>query len=181
MPQDATKLCAWMVARRNKRVIVTKNMCLARKWDSASDTEIVWAKIARGVWGLANVFASGKLYFTRDVPEANCLPQRLDPPAKPPAKPAPKAAKPRAKCSQTCCLGFVCFAAHLGCLKVYGMLHNRQVIHFMVQYPGHVCHKVVCNALVQTTLRVLFLQLLVPLPLFVEGGAGSAGGWFFLR
>ena len=35
-----SKLCAWMVARRNKQVILTKNMCLplARKWDSASDT-----------------------------------------------------------------------------------------------------------------------------------------------
>ena len=58
------KLCSWIVARRNKRVIVTKKMCLAlaKKWDSASDTEIVWAKSARGVWGLGNVFASGKLY-----------------------------------------------------------------------------------------------------------------------
>ena len=45
--------------------------------DSASDTEIVWAKGAHGVWGLANVFASGKLYFTRNVPEANCMPQGL--------------------------------------------------------------------------------------------------------
>ena len=54
---------------------------------------IVLAKSARGVWGLANFFANGKLYFTRDVPEANCLPQGLEPPA----KPAPKAAQPRAK------------------------------------------------------------------------------------
>ena len=38
---------------------------------SASDTEIVWAKNACGVWGLANIFANGKLYFTCDVP-ANC-------------------------------------------------------------------------------------------------------------
>ena len=31
---------------------MTKKMCLAlaRKWDSASDTDIVWAKSARGVW-----------------------------------------------------------------------------------------------------------------------------------
>ena len=37
------KFCAWMVAQRNKRVIVNENMCLplAMKWDSASDTEIV--------------------------------------------------------------------------------------------------------------------------------------------
>ena len=57
----------------------------------------MWAKSARGVWGLANVFAKGKLYFTRDVPEANCLSQGLEPPAKPPAKPALKAAKPPAQ------------------------------------------------------------------------------------
>ena len=40
------KFCAWMVARTNKWVMVTKNMCfaLARKWDSQSDSEIVWAK-----------------------------------------------------------------------------------------------------------------------------------------
>ena len=47
------KLCAWMVARRNKRVIVTKNMwwSLARKWDSASDTKIVWVKrVVYGDW-----------------------------------------------------------------------------------------------------------------------------------
>ena len=68
--------------------------------DSALDTEIVWAKSARGVWGLANVFANGKLYFTHDVPEANCLPHGLEPLAKPAAKLAPKAAKPRAKPSK---------------------------------------------------------------------------------
>ena len=38
-----------------------------------------------------------KLYFTRDIPAANCLPQELEPPVNPAAKPAPKAAKPRAK------------------------------------------------------------------------------------
>ena len=50
------KLCAWIVAQRNNRVIVTKNMCLAlaRKWGSASDIEIMWAKSAPGVWGPAN-------------------------------------------------------------------------------------------------------------------------------
>ena len=83
------KLCAWIVARRNKRGIVTKklSLALARKWDSASDTEIVWANSAPGVWGLANVVANGKLYCTCDVPEVNCLPQGLEPPAKPPAMP----------------------------------------------------------------------------------------------
>ena len=48
---------------------------------------------ACGAQGLAKVFANGNLYFTCDVPEANCLPQGLEPPA----KPAPKAAKPGAK------------------------------------------------------------------------------------
>jgi hypothetical protein len=66
-------------------------------YTAKEDTEIVWAKSGRGVWGLANVFADGQLYFTRDVPEAKRLPQGLEPPAKPPAKPAPKAAKPGAK------------------------------------------------------------------------------------
>ena len=55
--------------------------------------------VVYGVWQ-KKVFASGKLYFTCDVPEANCLPQGLEPPAKPAAKPAPKAAKPRAKPSK---------------------------------------------------------------------------------
>ena len=52
--------------------------------------KIVWAKSARGVWGLANVFANGKLYFTCDVPETNCLPQGLEPnllPSLPPKLP----------------------------------------------------------------------------------------------
>ena len=67
---------------------------------SAADTQIVWAKSAReGLWGLPNVFANGKLYFTRYVSQANCLPQGLELPAKPAAKPAPKAAKPCAKSS----------------------------------------------------------------------------------
>ena len=46
------------------------------------------------------VFANGQLYFTRDVPEANCMPQVLEPPVKLAAKPAPKAAKPPAKPSK---------------------------------------------------------------------------------
>ena len=74
--------------------------------DSGSDTEIVWAKSAHGVWGLANVFANGKLYFARDIPKPENLPEGLEPPAKPAAKaakPGPKrsagkaAAKPAAK------------------------------------------------------------------------------------
>ena len=50
-----------------------------------------------GVWGLANVFANRKLYFTCDVPEANCLPQGLEPPAKPASKAAEPSAKPSTK------------------------------------------------------------------------------------
>ena len=61
--------------------------------DNASDTENVYAKSDPGVWRLANVFANEKLYCTRDVPEPDCLPQGLEPPAKPAAKPSPKAAK----------------------------------------------------------------------------------------
>ena len=49
------------------------------------------------VYGDRQSFANGKLYFTHGIPEANCLPQGLEPPVKPPAKPAPKAAKPCAK------------------------------------------------------------------------------------
>ena len=67
--------------------------------DSASYSEVVWAKSARGVLGLANVFANGKLYFTGNVLEANCLPRVLESPAKHAAKHAPKAksgAKPTA-------------------------------------------------------------------------------------
>ena len=55
--------------------------------------------------GTGKCFCQRKLYLTRDVPEANCLPQGLEPPAKPPAKPAPNAANPRVKCSQTFCPG----------------------------------------------------------------------------
>ena len=45
------KLCTWIAARRNKWVIVTKKMCLALagQCDTASDTEIAWAKSARGM------------------------------------------------------------------------------------------------------------------------------------
>ena len=33
-----------------------------------NDVEVVWAKSARGVWGLGHVF-DGKLYSTRDIRE----------------------------------------------------------------------------------------------------------------
>ena len=64
--------------------------------DLNSDTEIVWAKSARGVWGMGHSFG-GKLYFTRDIPEEKWIPKDLLAPvsAKPPAKrakPAPKGA-----------------------------------------------------------------------------------------
>ena len=51
----------------------------------------MWAKSAYGVLGLGNVFANGKLYFTHDVPEANRLPQGLEP-----------LPHPLPSCSQTC-------------------------------------------------------------------------------
>ena len=52
-------------------------LALARKWDSASDTEIMWVKSALGVWGLANFFSKGKFYYTHHVPEASPLPSPL--------------------------------------------------------------------------------------------------------
>ena len=61
--------------------------------DSDDDpTEVVWAKAARGVWGMAHVF-DGKLYFTRDHMQGNFIPKNLKLPE---PKPAPK---PRAKAS----------------------------------------------------------------------------------
>ena len=65
--------------------------------DESSDSnddpiEVIWAKAARGVWGMAHVF-DGKLYFTRDHMQGNFIPKNLklqEP------KPAPK---PRAKAS----------------------------------------------------------------------------------
>ena len=52
--------------------------------------EVIWAKAARGVWGMAHVF-DGKFYFTRDHMQGNFIPKNLKLP-----KPAPK---PRAKAS----------------------------------------------------------------------------------
>ena len=70
-----------------------------------SDSEVVWAKSARGTWGLGHTFGD-KLYFTRDIPEENWIPKKLEAPtvAKPAPKPAPKrgklpAAKPAAASS----------------------------------------------------------------------------------
>ena len=60
----------------------------------------VFAGWTRYCCGCIAVYFKGKLYFTRDVPEANCMPQGLEPPVKPAAKPAPKAAKPLAKPSK---------------------------------------------------------------------------------
>ena len=53
-----------------------------------NDVEVVWAKSARGVWGLGNVF-DGKLYFTRDICEEKWIPKDLVPPKK--SVDAPKA------------------------------------------------------------------------------------------
>ena len=62
--------------------------------DLNSDTEVVWVKSARGVWGMGHSFGN-KLYFTRDLPEGKWVPKNLLAPAKPPnkkAKPPPKSA-----------------------------------------------------------------------------------------
>ena len=62
--------------------------------DLNSDTEVVWVKSARVVWGMGH--SSGKKsYFTRDIPERKCVTKNLPAPAKPPtkkAKPPPKSA-----------------------------------------------------------------------------------------
>ena len=61
--------------------------------------EIVWAKSARGVWGLGHVF-DGKLYFTRDICEEKLIPKDLVPPKKLVAAPkarAKAAPQPRGK------------------------------------------------------------------------------------
>ena len=41
--------------------------------DLNSDTEVVWVKSARGVWGMGHSFGN-KLYFTRDIPEGKWVP-----------------------------------------------------------------------------------------------------------
>ena len=41
--------------------------------------EVVWAKSARGVWGLGHVF-DGKRYFTRDICEEKWIPKDMVPP-----------------------------------------------------------------------------------------------------
>ena len=67
--------------------------------DEEEGVEIVWAKAARGVWGLEHVF-EGKLYFTKDIVDDNFVPKdtKLKAVPEPPAKPAPKAApKPAPK------------------------------------------------------------------------------------
>ena len=54
-------------------------------------TEIVWAKAARGVWGMAHVF-DGKFYFTRDHMQGNFIAKNFKlPEPKPAPKPQPKA------------------------------------------------------------------------------------------
>ena len=62
---------------------------------SANDqcVDIIWAKAARGVWGLAHVF-NNKLFFTRDIMDDDAVPMHFnvpDPKPKPKPKPAPKA------------------------------------------------------------------------------------------
>ena len=65
--------------------------------DLHSDTEVVWVKSARGVWGMGHSFGN-KLYFTRDIPKGKWVPKNLLALAKPPtkkAKPPPKSAAQR--------------------------------------------------------------------------------------
>ena len=62
---------------------------------SANDqcVDIIWAKAARGVWGLAHVF-NNKLFFTRDIMDDDAVPKHFnvpEPKPKPKPKPAPKA------------------------------------------------------------------------------------------
>ena len=54
--------------------------------------DIIWAKAARGVWGLAHVF-NNKLFFTRDIMDDDAVPKHFnvpEPNPKPKPKPAPK-------------------------------------------------------------------------------------------
>ena len=62
---------------------------------SANDqcVDIIWAKAARGVWGLTHVF-NNKLFFTRDIMDDDAVPMHFNvpyPKPKPKPKPAPKA------------------------------------------------------------------------------------------
>ena len=55
----------------------------------------IWAKAARGVWGLAHVF-NNKLFFTRDIMDDDAVPKHFNVP-EPKPKPKPKPAlKPKA-------------------------------------------------------------------------------------
>ena len=47
---------------------------------SANDqcVDIIWAKAARGVWGLAHVF-NNKLFFTRDIMDDDAVPMHAAP------------------------------------------------------------------------------------------------------
>ena len=64
-----------------------------------SDSEVVWAKSARGRLGSGHTFVD-KLCFTRDIPEEKWIPKKPEAPTvvKPAPKPAPKRGKqPAAK------------------------------------------------------------------------------------
>ena len=54
--------------------------------------DIIWAKAARGIWGLAHVF-NNKLFLTRDIMDDDAVPMHFNVPEskpKPKPKPAPK-------------------------------------------------------------------------------------------
>ena len=55
--------------------------------DLTFDTEVVWVKRARGVWGMGHRFGN-MLYFTNDIPEGKWVPKNLLALARPPTKKA---------------------------------------------------------------------------------------------
>ena len=76
--------------------VVEEGDCPTTDEDSEldSDSEVVWAKSARGTWGLGHTFGD-KLYFTRNIPEGKWIPKNLEAPtvAKPALKPVAKRGK----------------------------------------------------------------------------------------
>ena len=66
----------------------------ARHHEDTNDqcVDVIWAKAARGVWGLAHVF-NNKMFFTRDIMDDDAVPKHFnvpEPKPKPKPKPAPK-------------------------------------------------------------------------------------------
>ena len=81
--------------------VVEEGDCPTTDEDSEidSDSEVVWAKCARGTQGLGHNFRD-KLYFIQDIPEHKWIPKKLVAPTVPKlaSKSAPKCGKqPAAK------------------------------------------------------------------------------------